>query len=106
MESLRDWDPNHERRYSRAEIVRLVKAAGWDVERVVPLFGEASSTAVYWVEPQIAKRIGREVTIAQHLHLLDRIVGRRSSGIAVIAKKPVAGAAGTVGPPIRSAYRE
>jgi SAM-dependent methyltransferase len=87
MGNLRDWDPNHERRYSRAEIVRVVEAAGWDVERVIPLFGEASSTAVYWVEPQIAKRIRREVTIAQHLHRLDRLVGRRSSGIAIIANK-------------------
>jgi SAM-dependent methyltransferase len=91
MENLRDWDPNHERRYSRAEIVRLVEAAGWDVERVVPLFGEASSTAVYWAEPQIAKRTGRDVAIAQHLHPLDRLVGRRSSGIAVIAQKRASG---------------
>lgn len=87
MENLRDWDPNHERRYSRAEIVRLVVAAGWDVERVVPLFGEASSTAVYWVEPQIAKRIGRDLTIAQHLRGLDRLLGRRSSGVAIIARR-------------------
>jgi SAM-dependent methyltransferase len=87
MDNLRDWDPNHERRYSREEIVRLVEAAGWDLERVVPLFGEASSTAVYWVEPQIAKWTGREVTIAQRLGLLDPLLGRRSSGVAVIAKK-------------------
>jgi SAM-dependent methyltransferase len=87
MENLRDWDPNHERRYSRAEIVRSVEAAGWDVEHVVPLFGEASSAAVYWLEPQIAKRIGRDVTIAHHLHPLDRLMGRRSSGIAIIANK-------------------
>lgn len=87
MDNLPDWDPNHERRYSRAEVVRLVAAAGWDVERVVPLFGEASSTAVYWVEPQIAKRTGREVTIAQHLRPLDRLLGRRSSGVAVIAQR-------------------
>jgi SAM-dependent methyltransferase len=87
MDNLREWDPNHERRYPRAEVVRLVEAAGWDVERVVPLFGEASSTAVYLVEPQIAKRTGREVTIAQHLQPLDRLLGRRSSGVAVIAQR-------------------
>jgi len=87
MDNLREWDPNHERRYARAEVVRLVEAAGWDIERVVPLFGEASSAAVYWVEPQIAKRTGREVTIAQHLRPLDRLLGRRSSGVAVIARR-------------------
>jgi len=87
LENLRDWDPNHERRYSREAIVKLVQAAGWDVERVVPLFGEASSTAVYWVEPQIANRTGHEVSIAQRLRPLDRLFGRRSSGVAVIAQK-------------------
>ena len=90
LSNLRDWDPNHERRYSRDDVVRLVDSAGWDVERVIPLFGEATSAAVYWVEPQIAKRTGREVTIAQHLTVLDRVLGRRYSGLAVIARKRAA----------------
>jgi SAM-dependent methyltransferase len=88
LDNLREWDPNHERRYARPEIVGLVEAAGWDIERVLPLFGEASSTAVYWVEPQVAKRTGREVMIAPRLGWLDRLLGRRSSGVAVIARKP------------------
>lgn len=88
LANLREWDPNHERRYSRAEILRSVRDAGWTIERVVPLFGEASSAAVYWVEPQVAKRTGREIAMAQHLRPLDRLLGRRSSGIAVIARKP------------------
>jgi SAM-dependent methyltransferase len=83
--NIHRWDPNHERRYAAGDLVELLEQTGWDVREVVPLFGEATSLGMYWLEPIAARTIRYRKAFAQGLGSADRFLGQRHSGIAIVA---------------------
>lgn len=83
------WDPHHERRYRLVQLVDEVHAAGFEIEETVPLFGSASTAALYGLEPLVA-RLGRtRPRIAQHLTAIDLLLRPidAASGVAMVCRR-------------------
>ncbi len=74
LDNLDEWDPQHERRYRFENLVKEVVASGFAVERVVPLFGSATSLTLYVVEPLVRRLSGRPVRLAHRLTAADRLL--------------------------------
>jgi SAM-dependent methyltransferase len=88
LENIAVWDPHHERRYRLADLVRLTESAGFSVERTRLLFGSASTTALYFVEPLVTRITGRRPRLAQRMVPVDRLVRRldHASGAALVCR--------------------
>lgn len=88
LENMALWDPEHERRFARDELVARTEAAGFVVDEEVPLFGSASSTALYVVEPLLERLLRRRVRLAHLVTGLDRLIRRmdRASATALVCR--------------------
>jgi SAM-dependent methyltransferase len=86
--NLSEWDPQHERRYRLPELVRDVVSAKFAVERVVPLFGSASTLMLYVVEPLVGRLSGRPVRLADRLAAVDRVLRPcdHASAVALVCR--------------------
>lgn len=86
--NLHVWDPQHERRYRLADLLDEVAGAGFRVERTVPLFGSASSLALYVVEPGVARVTGRSPRLAHLAVGVDRMIAPldHPSAVALVCR--------------------
>lgn len=80
------WDPNHERRYALDSLLADVRAAGFAVDQTTPLFGSASTAALYVFEPVVARLSGWRPRLAQRMTAADSLIRRldHSSGVALV----------------------
>ena len=76
LENLAKWDPNHERRYDLHHLQAEVRAAGFAIQEVIPLFRSVTSSFLYVVEPLAARVTGRHPRWAQRFTGVDRLLGR------------------------------
>lgn len=85
------WDPNHERRYALEDLVAEVRSAGFSVEETTLLFGSASTAALYFVEPLVARVTGWHPRLAHRMMVVDRLFRRfdHASGAALVCRPRV-----------------
>jgi hypothetical protein len=65
----------------------LLRAAGWKVIEVVPLFGEATAAGMYWLEPVAARFAKIRRPLAHRFAASDKWARARYSGVAVVAMR-------------------
>ncbi len=74
LRNLSKWDPEHERRYRLGDLLAEVRQSGFEPVEVTPLFGSATATALYVIEPLMARFGGRRPRLAQRLTGVDRLI--------------------------------
>lgn len=87
LENLREWDPNHERRYTDTELDEVMRRAGWTAVSTTHMFGNVSSAAMYWIQPALRHYFGVKAHIGPRAATLDKVAGSNHSGLAVVAVK-------------------
>lgn len=90
LANIAAWDPHHERRYHLPDLLGQVRAAGFEIDQTVPVFGSASTAALYLLEPLVV-RFGRpRPRIAQRLVGIDRFLQPvdKASGVALVCRRP------------------
>jgi ubiquinone/menaquinone biosynthesis C-methylase UbiE len=87
-DNVRDWDPEHERRYTEGLLTDQLHGAGWEIERVSRFFGSATTAAIFAVEPRASRLARRPVRLAPRLHWADRLLAPIDCGseILVVAR--------------------
>ena len=70
------WDPEHERRFTRDELDSTIHEAGFAIDARTPLFGAASTTAMYFLQPRLSRSSAFALfDCPSALYRLDRALG-------------------------------
>ena len=78
------WDPEHERRFRRDELDATIHEAGFVIDARTPLFGAASTTAMYFLQPRLSARAFHVFASPSTLYRLDRALGALGFSSALV----------------------